>query len=206
MKKDFRDTIAGVLGKKRRKPSGLYRSVKDGDLTNPIQLDEFLEGVGGILQLPPKETVVAPKTQRGGLTFTLPGLRFALPVAGVFVAAVVFGRPAEKAAPDATLPAQMIGLWTTADPRYRNRSFEVSTGFVVFKNGDRKDEQTAHEISGIRREERGDTTMLTLDYLDAGATYSLALKYLPRPMPAIIFANQDDMVWRKAVLTPARLN
>lgn len=203
MTQNFKDTLAGVLGKKKRKRSGIYRSVKDGDLVNPIPLDEFLEGVGGMLRMPPKEKV-APAPNGGTFTFNFKAgwLKIAVPVLGVVVAAVMLNRP-EKDVAVTPLPPQLFGLWTTGDPRYTNRSFEIAEGFIAFKNGDRRDEQTLHPITGVRTESRADTTVIRIDYLDADATYHLAMKYIPRPKPAIIFTNQEELVWRRAIVTPA---
>jgi hypothetical protein len=202
MSQEFRDTIAAVLGRKKRKRSGLYRSVKDGDLNNPIQLDEFLEGVGDVLRLPPREPVKpeAPPSQRN-LNLSLPRYWrwIPLPVLGLALATMLLSQPAGVQS-EGTLPPQIAGLWTTTDPRYQNRNFEITTGFVVFKNGDRPDEQTAHPIHSVRTEERADTTVATISYLEADATYELSLKYIPRPKPAIILSNQPEMVWRRAAV------
>jgi hypothetical protein len=199
---EFRDTVAAVLGGKKRKGSGIYRSVKDGDLSSPIHLGEFLEGVGGVLRLPPKEPVKAPAPAQPralGLNLSLPRYWrwLPIPVGALALATFALSRPAVEESLG-TLPPQIFGIWTTSDPRYKNRNFEVSATFLTFKNGDRPDDQTAHPIQSVRTEERADTTVTTISYLDADAAYELALKYIPRPQPAIILSNQPEMVWRRA--------
>jgi hypothetical protein len=203
MSQDFRDTVAEVLGgRKKRKRSGLYRSVKDGDLNNPIQLDEFLEGVGDVLRLPPKEPVkpdAAPAKRSLSLALPRYWRWVPLPVLGLAAATLLLSQPAEESS-EGTLPPQVTGVWTTSDPRYRDRYFEITAGYLVFKNGDRADDQTSHPIASVRTEERADTTVATISYLEADATYELSLKYIPRPRPAIILSNQPEMVWRRAAV------
>jgi hypothetical protein len=206
MNDEFRDTLAAVLGKKRKR-SGLYRSVKDGDLTTPIQLDEFLEGVGGVLRLPPKEPVKpAAAPARAPFTISLPRYWRLVPVPllGLALATWFLSRPSADQG-TAVLPAPLVGTWITSDPRYKDRNFQISEGFVVFKNGERADDQTAHPIQRVVTEERADTTVATISYLEGNAPYELGLKYIPRPKPTIILSNQPEMTWRReAAPNPSR--
>lgn len=198
MSTELRATLDKVLGKKRRKGSGLYRSVKDGDLINPIQLDEFLEGVGGILRLPAREQAPAPAPKpRIRIRIPTRWLVYLVPVAATAVLVLSVKGAEPPSAPLAALPAGITGHWTTTDKRYQNRAFDITQGEIVLKNGDRPDDQTVHAISAVRVGMRADTAMVTIDYLEAGDSYQLAVKYIAQPRPTIIFINQEEMVWYK---------
>jgi hypothetical protein len=200
MTRDDEETTTSAKGKGRSK-SGTYRPVKDGDLANPIQLDEFLGGVGQVLRLEPKD-LPKPEKPTERVRFRMPANwgRLVLPMlALVLVPLVVKRSPKHEAAPTATvLPDGVEGIWTTQDPRYAGRQFQIENGYIAFKNGDRADDQSLHQISAVKTDMAGDSTLVQISYLEADATYELAFKYVRFPTPGIRFAHQEELVWRKA--------
>lgn len=168
-----------------------YKSLKDGDLLNPISLGEFFMGLNGLMQLPPKPPEPEQKRKR-----PLKSSRFVLPlVAVVFAVALVALKPSPKA--DATLiPDGLVGLWETKASKYKDRLLEISPTLVVFYNGPAREDRSEHLITQIKTKAAGDTVMVTFFYLEAGTDYELSIKYSTMPERGIRFTNQDDLVWR----------
>src|SRR6185503_3120891 len=96
-----------------------YRSLKDGDLANPLSLGEFFEGLGGLMQLPPKsgkEPPLVPKPRRAS--------RLVLPALAVgFALALTALRPALKQE-RGELPIGLTGHWATIATNYSDRGLE----------------------------------------------------------------------------------
>jgi hypothetical protein len=200
VKSKFRQTLSRVLKGKQRTKSGHYRSVKDGDLINPMPLVDFLDGVGEIMRLPARVPVAEAKAEQQAIAEAAGRSQLASRTKIVVLLAVVaimaYGVTSggEEAAPT-TVPPQVLGTWMTADPRYAGRTFDLGSGFIVFKNGDRADDQTAHEISAVHTTSQGDSTQVIVSYLEAGATYELSFKYSGTPRPGIRFNHQEELVW-----------
>lgn len=197
MSNRLKNAMRNVLerSKKRRDP-GAYRSLKDGDLANPIPLDDFLVGVGEIMRLAPRKSA-APEKPVAAARPSLPKnwSRYLWWTAALLLIPFLMPRR-QSELPSAPLPAGVAGSWSTADPRYADRRFEIGQDFILFKNGERADEQTVHPISNIQAEEVGDSTLVHVKYLDAGATYELSFKYSRFPTRAIRFSHQPEFVWR----------
>ena len=198
MNKRFADVYKSVLKKTgRRRKSAVYRSLKDGDLANPIQLDEFLDGVGEIMRLAPKTVEPQPKesiARVAGRNW----IRLLLPLATiVLVAFAIQSAPGEE--PSVPLPSSVLGIWSTADPRYANRRFELTRESIAFKHGDRPDDQSVHQISAVRAKQMGDSTLIRVTYLEAGGSYELSFKYSMVPEPGIRFSHQEELAWRRAM-------
>lgn len=168
-----------------------YKSLKDGDLLNPISLGEFFTGLNGLMQLPPKPPELEQKPGR-----SLKPTRYVLPLLAVaFAVSLVALKPSPKA--DTTLiPDGLVGLWETKAAKYKDRLLEISPTLVVFYNGPAREDRSEHLITRIKTRASGDTVMVTFFYLEAGTDYELSLKYSSTPERAIRFTHQDDLVWR----------
>jgi hypothetical protein len=168
-----------------------YRSLKDGDLANPLSLGEFFEGLGGLMRLPPKSgkaPMPARKTRRAG--------RLLLPALAVgFALALTALKPVLK--PErGELPFGLAGHWATIATNYSDRGLEFFPDRIVFQAGPGPGDRTEHLISRVRSRQVGDTTLITLSYLEAGAPFDLSLKYASTPERGLRFTNQDYLVWR----------
>lgn len=178
-------------------PVSDYRSLKDGDLVNPISLGEFLGGVGGLMRLPPKELEkLAPTRVRRATRILFPAAAVVLTVLLAAIKPGAFSRGSTE------MPAGLNGQWMTIATNYSDRVLEFLPGRVVFRSSGTSD-STEHRISRVVSEQIGDTTLVTLSYLESGGSYELALKYTTVPEPGIRFTNQDYLVWRP-VGTPSR--
>lgn len=201
MSKTLRDILKGT---KRRRKSGIYRSLKDGDLANPIQLDEFLDGVGSMMKLPPRELPREEEKKKAEQTAAASPRKWArlvLALSAVILIPLALQREPPQVA-SAPLPAGVLGIWSTDDPRYSNRTFEIGSGHIAFKHGDRADDQSLHQIAGVEAVQMGDSSLFRIKYLEAGGTYELEFKFSRFPKPGIRFTHQEEFVWRPAMEKP----
>ncbi|MEO8201067.1 MAG: hypothetical protein ABI679_11135 [Gemmatimonadota bacterium] len=185
---------------KRRRKSDLSRSLKDGDLVNPIPLGDFLGGVGQMLRLEPRKLPPLPQEgpnravqvfQRNWGTIV-----FSLSLLLLYPLVTRSGGTGE--ARD-ELPAGVLGAWQTDGKRYAERRFEIGTDYIVFTQGTRSDDQTVHKISGVSVKQKPDSSDIRIQYLDAGVTYELLFTYSPIPRPGIRFEHQKELLWRPMV-------
>ena len=93
-------------------------------------------------------------------------------------------------------PDRMIGRWTTSEPRYTDRFFEISqTTFTYGIGGDKKD---VCIISSIEKSVQGNTTLYTIKYRNVdGIKYIRSFYYFPGNGGVIKFKNQKDIKWTK---------
>ena len=105
---------------------------------------------------------------------------------------------------DVTVPSELIGVWGTTDERYLGRTFEFTTGSVIFQTGNGPFDFTAHPIQEILIQ----PVMNRIDYeveyatIEAGS-YVFSFSYLPQDGGLIRFENQPLMIWRHVEPNPA---
>lgn len=95
-----------------------------------------------------------------------------------------------------SLPAGLIGVWKSSDPRYAGRFLQFSHDRVTFGTG--KGSVSIHTITKIVRMPQADTFHYTITYVnEEGQNYRLAFVYDPARGGVIWFKNQSDILWRK---------
>ena len=97
---------------------------------------------------------------------------------------------------DEVFPDHMIGKWTTAEPRYTGRFFEISqTTFTYGLGGDKRD---VCVISSIEKSIQGNNTLYTINYHNTdGIEYTRSFYYFPENGGMIKFKNQTYVEWTK---------
>ena len=93
-------------------------------------------------------------------------------------------------------PDSLIGRWTTSEPRYKDRFFELSkTTFTYGLGGDKKD---VCVISSIEKSVQDNNTLYTINYHNIdGLEYTRSFYYYPANGGVIKFKNQKDIKWTK---------
>ena len=93
-------------------------------------------------------------------------------------------------------PDVMMGRWTTSEPRYTDRFFELSqTTFTYGLGGDKKD---VCIISSIEKSVQDNTTLYKINYQNVdGIKYTRSFYYFPGNGGVIKFKNQKDIKWTK---------
>lgn len=102
------------------------------------------------------------------------------------------------------VPPELIGVWGTTDPRYEGRTFEFTTGSVIFQTGNGPFDFTAHPIQDISIVPDGNRLDYVVEYgtIDAGA-FEFSFSYLPDGQGMIRFMNQPEMIWTPVEPDPA---
>ncbi len=118
-------------------------------------------------------------------------------------ALVISGCGALTLMEDVTVPSELIGIWGTTDERYAGRTFEFTTGSVIFQTGDGPFDFTAHPIQEISVEQARDRLDYNVEYatIEAGS-FDFSFSYLPQDGGLIRFANQPQITWRQTDSVP----
>jgi hypothetical protein len=85
-------------------------------------------------------------------------------------------------------PPALLGTWTTAAPKYSDRSFEISPTTLILHTGPGENDFTVHAIERVEAARRGDSTLYTLH----------SFYYASGPPASIRLPGQPDIIWRRA--------
>lgn len=91
------------------------------------------------------------------------------------------------------VPDVLLGVWTTADPRYEGRFFELRPHSVVFGLG--VDSQVVHHVSSVEWASKAGQSVFTVHYQDEdGGEYSVTLYQAPFD-EILVFKHQLQTHW-----------
>jgi hypothetical protein len=184
-----------------------YRSVTDGDLSQPMELDEFLTGVGVVLRLPPKKeeneappppaaapaAAATPRSKRGRRSMVVG-------VCATLSALLIMGMGVQKwdRGYSDTMPPTLLGNWHTESPKYRNRGFTITEKTLQMQRGPNQSDWVTLPIKSVRVRpaQRGRTVELTYDENGAAQTMTLRLEDLDG-LSVVSLMNQADILWRR---------
>jgi hypothetical protein len=96
-----------------------------------------------------------------------------------------------------TMPDELVGVWTTTAPAYRDRTLEIKPDALVFHVGAQA--FRLHPVRRVVKEERGGSaeyTIYTVEYEDGSEVATLAFQYVAAPRPAIWLQNRT-VAWRR---------
>lgn len=95
-----------------------------------------------------------------------------------------------------SLPDQLAGVWTSADPRYADRSFELTQSTVAFGTGGQAVD--LYLISDVEKAPQGDKTLYEIHcHRMKGAKEKISFFYTLQDGGTIRFKNQTHIVWTK---------
>jgi hypothetical protein len=109
-----------------------------------------------------------------------------LPVVLAFVAAVACAREG--------VPTELLGRWTTDDPRYADRSLEITLERLAFGVGPAT--RLTYRVQGIEREEDAATGTLYRLYYDAPGEPERTLQ-VRLPTPGRLRIENHDELWTR---------
>jgi hypothetical protein len=171
-----------------------------GDLTKPIELRDFMHGVGELMALPPKRptrpsmhavpAVKARPARSGARAFVLPGVAGVL---GLLTAALTVIRPT----PVVDVPPPMLGEWTTKDAKYAGRALRITPTDVSLGTGERQD-AAAYPLVRAVPSTRGDSMIVEMEYLADGEAMPMRLAYARSAPGKLAIANPAGLVWERA--------
>ena len=94
------------------------------------------------------------------------------------------------------VPPELLGVWYTDAPGYRDRWMELRPREIVFATG--PNSSTTHPVNGLRRVEAPGHVDFTVYYdNEEGQEYGLEIMYEYDEGGRILFPNQRNMVWRR---------
>ncbi len=99
---------------------------------------------------------------------------------------------------DRFAPAEIHGVWTTSNPTYADRSFEIRAQDLVFDTGE--EGIVVYPIISVRRESTQEGVDFEIDHqgLDGGTfTFTFSFTFDPTA-GSIVFRNQPQMTWLRA--------
>ena len=95
------------------------------------------------------------------------------------------------------LPPQLNGTWTTDDPRYHDRFFELSPAFVIVVTGP-GDQPSVQSVDKVKTDLSDSDTTFTVDSFDRSqkTAYQMVFRFSQANGGEIRFRNQKA-VWRR---------
>jgi len=93
-----------------------------------------------------------------------------------------------------TMPAELLGVWSTTDPRYADRAFEIKTDSLIFHTGDGS--FTEHSIRSVNVVQDDSIPLYVVDYLNNDDAYMFSF-YFDSESGTIQFQNQREMTWTR---------
>ena len=115
-------------------------------------------------------------------------------VLGLAIVAVVAGRMLYHQGFDSkTLPAELVGLWTTADPNYSDRYLELQPDTITFGTGGTS--SIKYSIIGVVRPEAGEGEAYEIHFRGVNGTKFSREIVLSGSGEKLFFRSQPDVVW-----------
>ena len=120
--------------------------------------------------------------------------RILLILLGLAVVAVVAGRLLyEQGFDSKTVPTELVGLWTTADPSYSDRYIELQPDSITFGTGGTS--SIKYSIIGVVRQEAGEGEAYEIHFRGVdGAKFSREI-VLAGSGDKLFFRSQPEVVW-----------
>jgi hypothetical protein len=98
--------------------------------------------------------------------------------------------------PQVDIPDELYGKWTTTEPRYADRYFELSQATVTFGRGDNGIAvYTLNRIQGVLETDQIHYRVTFQD--DEGTEYSQTIFFSDDDKDKLMFKNQEDIFWHK---------
>ena len=96
------------------------------------------------------------------------------------------------------IPTELIGVWKTSAPKYKDCSIELTRNYIVFTNSHVAAHVDTNFVLGIKRApERGRFSCTILYENIHGQKYKFSFYYKPAEGGLIRLKNQIDVEWRK---------
>ena len=97
-----------------------------------------------------------------------------------------------------TLPPELIGVWETSAPNYKDGSFELTENHIVFINSGPPQYTSVNSIVRMERVSEGQDLLYTVHYESTqGEKYIFAFYHYPTKDGTIRLKNQRGIEWRR---------
>lgn len=96
------------------------------------------------------------------------------------------------------VPIELIGVWKTSAPKYKNCSIELTRDYIVFTNSNEAAHADTNFVLGIKRAPERGRFVCTILYENIhGQRYKFSFYYEPAESGTMRLKNQVDVQWRK---------
>ena len=97
-----------------------------------------------------------------------------------------------------TVPGDLLGVWKTTAPKYKDCYFELREDMIIFVNEVLLKEGDVNSISKIEKTRKGKRVLYTIHYQDReGLEYEFSFFYNPARPGSLRLQNQLQIEWRK---------
>lgn len=155
-------------------------------------------GLGGVRPMQGRDACRAPaadkmcraRSRRVGWCVTCLRAGIAVALVGTLLGCKAVREPV-------SVPAELIGIWTTDDPRYLDRCFELTVDTITLGTGEGR--QPSYPVQALQKSLDKGITSYRLTYTDPveGVTDTLSFEYEPKDGGAIRLKHQHHAVWQK---------
>jgi hypothetical protein len=120
-------------------------------------------------------------------------------ITGIFLALAIFvsllGCLSEGAE---GVPTEMMGVWKTSAPKYKNCSIELTRDYIIFTNSHVAAYVDTNFVLGMKRAPESGRFSCTILYENIrGQKYKFSFYYDPAKGGAIRLKNRIDVEWKK---------
>lgn len=99
---------------------------------------------------------------------------------------------------DESLPAELVGVWASSAPRFKNDTLELSKEYIVFTSGEFQDFISVNFIVKVEKKPERNHTLYVIHYDNIhDQRYKFSFYYYPTKGGVIRLKNQIDIEWRK---------
>ena len=126
------------------------------------------------------------------------GIRNKMTKTGLLALAISIFLLACQPSKDETLPPELMGVWTSAAPRFKNDTLELSKENIVFTSGQFQDFISVNFIKKVEKRPERNHVFYTIHFENVeGQRYKFSFYYYPKKGNVIRLKNQLEFEWRK---------
>ena len=94
------------------------------------------------------------------------------------------------------IPNDLVGVWRTEDPRYRDRSLELGKANAVIGTG--ADKPSIESVESVKIQSAGEETTYSIDCRSGdGTRHLLTLRFTPNAGGEIRLSHPQNVVWKR---------
>lgn len=182
------------------RPAPRASTAKKAEVKEAPEIREALTHVGELMRLPPKrpgaaEAAAAMLRKAKELRIRAQNPKILLPTLAILTA-IIFATVKMWPEPALLVPSSMQREWVTSHPKYAANKIAFTSTQVLITIGSTG--TTSFPIDKITTTFRGDSTKVLLSYMDQGAPVELEATVVTVPMPRLVFARPEGLIWEPA--------
>jgi len=99
---------------------------------------------------------------------------------------------------DEILPLELVGVWASSAPRFKNDTLELSKESIIFTSGEFQDFISVNFIVKVEKKPDRNHTLYVIHYDNIhDQRYKFSFYYYPKKGGVIRLKNRIDIEWRK---------